>query len=179
MRAYGGDYKSIYAGVMSDVNGLGAGIDKQLDIAQKQLDALNLIELNTNKYNVDSGFGVTWAQLQAVARGTMTLAGIGISLAKTGITGDKNLAGNLLDEFGIPHATGLNYVPFDNYPARLHKGERVLTANESKGYSSDTNGGEITVHSHIYLDGREVAQNVTKHIRRDGGLSEEIRRAVN
>ena len=37
------------------------------------------------------------------------------------------------------HAGGLNYVPFDGYVAELHKGERVLTANESREYSQGTN----------------------------------------
>lgn len=32
------------------------------------------------------------------------------------------------------HANGLAYVPFDNYIAELHKGERVLTAEENRGY---------------------------------------------
>lgn len=31
------------------------------------------------------------------------------------------------------HASGLAYVPFDGYTAQLHKGERVLTAEENKG----------------------------------------------
>jgi tape measure domain-containing protein len=30
------------------------------------------------------------------------------------------------------HANGLNYVPFDGYRAELHRGERVMTANESR-----------------------------------------------
>ncbi len=37
------------------------------------------------------------------------------------------------------HYSGLSYVPYDGYIAELHKGERVLTASESRGYSSPTN----------------------------------------
>lgn len=32
------------------------------------------------------------------------------------------------------HATGLNYVPYDNYLANLHKGETILTAKASEEY---------------------------------------------
>lgn len=39
---------------------------------------------------------------------------------------------------GYTHATGANYIPYDNYPALLHRGERVLTATEArKGTGSD------------------------------------------
>jgi Membrane proteins related to metalloendopeptidases len=34
-----------------------------------------------------------------------------------------------------PHATGLSNVPYDNYPALLHKDERVLSASETKLYN--------------------------------------------
>jgi len=33
------------------------------------------------------------------------------------------------------HAAGLRYVPYDNYRARLHQGERVLTAAENRNFS--------------------------------------------
>lgn len=37
------------------------------------------------------------------------------------------------------HAAGLTYVPYNGYPARLHEGERVLTASEARGYGKGTN----------------------------------------
>ena len=40
-------------------------------------------------------------------------------------------------------AYGLSYVPYDNYPARLHEGERVLTAAEARAYN--TRGGGAVV----------------------------------
>ena len=50
---------------------------------------------------------------------------------------------------GSGHAGGLNYVPYDNYPALLHKGEKVLTAaeNASGAYGS---GGSRTAIINVY-----------------------------
>lgn len=39
--------------------------------------------------------------------------------------------------FGFPLASGLDYVPYDNFPARLHKGERVQTAGEAGGLTEE------------------------------------------
>ncbi|MCJ8343233.1 MAG: hypothetical protein MJH09_10380, partial [Cetobacterium sp.] len=41
------------------------------------------------------------------------------------------------------HKNGLASVPFDGYVAELHKGERVLTASESKSYNSTLNNKTI------------------------------------
>jgi tape measure domain-containing protein len=40
----------------------------------------------------------------------------------------------LSSPMGRNHAVGLNYVPYNNYPAYLHEGERVLTASENRNY---------------------------------------------
>ena len=46
---------------------------------------------------------------------------------------------------GTPHATGLDYVPFNGYHARLHEGEAILTAEQSRVWrgmlNGPTNGG--------------------------------------
>lgn len=52
----------------------------------------------------------------------------------------------------MPLAKGMSYVPYDNFPASLHRGERVLTARENKDYSR----GALTVNSSpvINIDSR-------------------------
>lgn len=44
-------------------------------------------------------------------------------------------------------ANGLSFVPRDDYPARLHYGERVLTRQEAQAYNSGSStGGEINIY---------------------------------
>ena len=75
------------------------------------------------------------------------------------------------------HAGGLSYVPFDGYIAELHKGERVLTADEARGYNNRGNSGyderpiKIVVQS--VLDGKvigETAYNYNRRKARAGGI---------
>lgn len=42
------------------------------------------------------------------------------------------------------HYSGISEVPYDSYYARLHKGERVLTARENRDYSEGNGGGNGT-----------------------------------
>lgn len=74
------------------------------------------------------------------------------------------------------HAGGLSYVPFDGYIAELHKGERVLTADEARGYNNRSNSEyderpiKIVVQS--VLDGKvigETAYNYNRRKARAGG----------
>lgn len=53
--------------------------------------------------------------------------------------------GNWWDNAVPGHRTGLSFVPNDNYAAMLHRGERVLTANENRAYTSGRGGGGATV----------------------------------
>lgn len=63
---------------------------------------------------------------------------------------------------------GLENVPYDGYTARLHKDERVLTAEENaeytanKTYGSRMQNGQITINSYLNLDGKIVGKSVNK-----------------
>lgn len=52
------------------------------------------------------------------------------------------------------YATGLNYVPYDNFPARLHEGEAVLTALEAAQWRAAQQAAPT-------VDASAVAQAVT------------------
>ncbi len=51
------------------------------------------------------------------------------------------------------YATGLNYVPYDEFPALLHRGEAVLTAAEArewrKGQATPAMAGGVTINQYI------------------------------
>lgn len=63
------------------------------------------------------------------------------------------------------HANGLSYVPYDGYIAQLHKGERVLTASEARGYG-DTSIGNITINidGARYDDEHSLAEAIAEEI---------------
>lgn len=54
---------------------------------------------------------------------------------KNGITSAFGF-NNASQEINGSHQTGLSYVPYDGYLAELHRGERVLTADENEQYGS-------------------------------------------
>ncbi len=72
------------------------------------------------------------------------------SWISNGISAGVNFVGNLMgagdgkNKSAKSHYHGISNVPYDSYYSRLHKGERVLTAQENKDYSQGTSGG-ITI----------------------------------
>ena len=69
-----------------------------------------------------------------------------------------------LNPFHGSHANGLSYVPFDGYIAELHKGERVLTAQENERYSSYGGGNGTTIN--FYSNERIDEYTAAKELRR-------------
>jgi len=71
---------------------------------------------------------------------------------------------------GRKQAYGISYVPYDNFPALLHEGERVLTASEARALKgSGTSNISITGNSFIIREeadigkiARELARNMAR-----------------
>lgn len=86
---------------------------------------------------------------------------IGVSISASKIKGFK---------------TGLDYVPYDNFIARLHKGERVLTAQENKEYMADNienkvSNRNITVNFYPQRMTEQELENAEKYIAKKWGMA--------
>ncbi|MBU0279214.1 phage tail tape measure protein [Gemella sp. zg-1178] len=77
------------------------------------------------------------------------------------------------------HYNGLDFVPYDGYHARLHRGERVLTAEENKEYSQGGRGDTVInidkVYNNTPQDIRKIARELDYEMRKQkmalgGGL---------
>lgn len=135
------------------VQGIANGIAAKIPAVQTQVDKLNTVlsQLNnTGKFGFSFGAGLRFGG-----------------------------SGGLIAQPDGSHATGLDYVPFNDYLAILHEGESVLTAEEAKLWRSWHNGGMSTrntldydalgatmrdnVHAggNVYLNGRTVGKVIS------------------
>ena len=76
------------------------------------------------------------------------------------------------NSMGESHAGGLPFVPYDNYPALLHRGESVMTAQDSQSLLADVRkiaeqGGTGNIHITVQsvLDGKVIGESVTSYQR--------------
>lgn len=118
-----------------------------------------------------------WAYDQIQSIGEAGSGGT-LKVASEGVTGGEGLGlliggmpKDMSSQFSFSARNGLDYVPYDNFPARLHKGERVQTAEQAKG------GGGFNGTIKVYLDGQEIPGRVK--IIADGVVVDRNRRGVN
>lgn len=111
---------------------------------------------------------------------TPVLSGLGSLLGRIS-SGISSVSGNAKEDGS--HAGGLDYVPKDNYIARLHEGEAVLTRQEANQWRRGEGGGEWQRiealmgeirdslagfrHAQIYMDGTAVGNLVTDRVSRN------------
>ena len=61
-----------------------------------------------------------------------------------------NFGGTVAGGVGKGHAIGNDYVPYDNYPALLHRGEAVLTAREADAWRRGEGSGRQIVNNFTF-----------------------------
>lgn len=76
---------------------------------------------------------------------------------------------NLEKARGNGHASGLTRVPYDNYPALLHQGERVLTAQETRQADRASGGINVTIAGNTFTvrsddDVKRIAEAFVKEV---------------
>ena len=82
---------------------------------------------------------------------------------------DKELSKN--NKVDGSHANGLSFVPFDGYTAELHRGERILTANENKQFKKGSSISSIaltyapTINAGSNTDVRTIKKMLEEHER--------------
>ena len=118
--------ESYLGGILETVRGWASQIEAEiLSATGLDISVLNPTHFGTSS-TADDNF---WAQAEADAA-----RGFGGFFSNFG----KGISGL----FG--HANGLSFVPRDDYPARLHYGERVLTRQEAEEYNAGKSGGGNT-----------------------------------
>lgn len=85
----------------------------------------------------------------------------------------------IMEEKMNSHAIGSAYIPWDNYPAILHRGEKVLTATEARQGSGESvdygalenaivaaiENGMSNVHVDAYMDGKRITSETNRNNR--------------
>jgi hypothetical protein len=148
----GSSYQSIYDAVLADVTGLGEVKNEQLEIAKQQLAALNIIAMNTSDNPTRQ---------------------IGSVYADGGLTSGPSIAGEAGPEWIVP--------TYEPQKSKFLKsvGLDPNTLGAAIASKIGNTGGEVTVHTHVYLDGVEIQDCVAKGMTTNQNLIGATRRIRN
>lgn len=81
---------------------------------------------------------------------------------------DKNVSGSGNNRpYRSSNASGLNYVPFNNYVANLHEGEMVLTKDQAEQYRNNTTNNSVTITGNNFVIREEAdIQKISRELQR-------------
>ena len=158
----------------------------------------DIIEYNEAQGELDEAMGRLGEALAPVAAGLKTVFAGAVNIAADAVTKLIGFVNRAIDAFkklaGVEekqkttktkgqskttrkttstvrqYANGLDYVPYDGYPAILHEGERVLTRREADDYRSDRGSSkpaDIVINLTTTLDGKVVSKAVTRYQQQD------------
>ena len=140
--------QKVYATAPLDEYGLAQASAELINAAKPLTDAINearsaqaeVDKLTADIDEVTDEFNA-WVESEGAAyegvneKASMAIAAVeGITNALANIPTDTTTYIHVVydDINARPHAIGSAYIPFDNYPALLHRGEKILTATEAR-----------------------------------------------
>lgn len=178
------EYQAIYNDIIRQVTAIEAAAQENADKAERiQLEISALQEATVEQLkSIDAQMEAVNAQAadwyaQIAAEGALVYEELRKQaeqdiLALADAAGQREAIIDILAEInaklGVPapgFAEGLSYVPYDNFAARLHQGERVLTAQESREYGSVSMPVTITINGGSKSDADAIAAAVDKRIK--------------